>query len=843
MTHKIMDKTTKRDLAIILGSILLAVASLSLIGRLHVDSSTDAFIPAKDPVVTINDKMEAEFGSLDAMVVGISNPNGTILTKENLAIISDISDQFAAIEGIDSVVSITNTEHMQPSSDGFEAIPLYDKDEIEALERLSERLADWSEVYEGSLISSDRSMVALILRPEVGLGQEGQDTILNQLKSIVDSSPHDSLDFYYVGLPVVKKQINESLMSDMAILAPVVGFLIILVLFFSFRRLAGVTLPIIGLVISASVTLGLMALFQITFTMATMLVPVLLLIVGSAYAIHIMSHFYGEIALSSRALNQDETRLVISEVVKRNRMPIAMAGATTVAGFLAQFSSPLVPFRTFGLLSAIGVVLSQLSSLYLLPALLRISYRNGIDPHRFRGAQSGSKEDKSNIFFRFFTRVSLTAKWPLIIITGTLMVVTIALLPKVEIGTNMLDFFSPKTDLVKYTNYFNTKLNGSAVLTVMVEADERGGVLTPAFLESIDQLSGELEAMEAVGKVQTITPYVKRMNYIMNRENEPYKRNVQDDISFDFFGDAFGFEDSFGFAEESLEEGAVSWDPNTYNEIPTDPAKYGFETSEELQNMIAQYLLLFSGNLDTFINDDLEPDATLLTIQLKESNTQILRQVTNTIDTFWEENLPSGWHYSIGGGEAISLALTELVTKSQIYSLVGALLIVWTLVALIFRSPVAGFLGIIPVVYALMGIFIFMVLFQINLDIVTSLLAALAIGIGVDYAIHFLAALKRNNSIKEIENSIQLVMNTTGKAIVINALSVILGFAGLIFSRFMPIRQMGILFCVSMLFAGLSSLTVLPMATIVIKPKFIYGKEGKKDSKENNITHKRRTAP
>ena len=231
-------------------------------GRLHIDSSTDVFIPKKEQVVAINDKIEEEFGSIDAMMVGVSNPNGTILTKDNLAILTNLSDQFSKIDGVKSVVSITNTDHMQPCSDGFEAIPLYDKDEEGAIECLSKRLDDWSEVYEGSLISKDRTMVAFIIHPQTGLGQDGQDAILNSLKSVVDLSPHDSLEFSYVGLPVVKKQINESLMSDMAILAPIVGLLIILVLLFSFRRLAGVVLPIIGLAISASVTLGIMALLN-----------------------------------------------------------------------------------------------------------------------------------------------------------------------------------------------------------------------------------------------------------------------------------------------------------------------------------------------------------------------------------------------------------------------------------------------------------------------------------------------------------------------------------------------------------------------------------------------------
>jgi hypothetical protein len=155
----------------------------------------------------------------------------------------------------------------------------------------------------------------------------------------------------------------------------------------------------------------------------------------------------------------------------------------------------------------------------------------------------------------------------------------------------------------------------------------------------------------------------------------------------------------------------------------------------------------------------------------------------------------------------------------------GALLIVWLIVALMFRSPVAGLFGMIPVAFAVLGIFLFMGLFGFNLDIVTSLLASLAIGIGVDYAIHFMNAYKR--SIREkAANSLNAVYRTTGNAIFFNALSVAVGFIGLLISRFIPIRQLGILFSVSMLLSCGASLIVLPLCIELIKPRFLFGKEG-----------------
>lgn len=840
MEHTGTDNRTRIDIAVILAAVLLAAASLSLIGDLRVDSSTDAFIPQQAEVVFINRDIEREFGSMDAMMVGILVNEGTVLNEKTLNTIDSLTRQFAIIEGVDSVTSLTNTDHMQSNDEGLEVVPLYKGTSAEGISRLAERLNQWPEVYEGNLISFDRTMAAIIIQPASTLPQEGEDTVLDRITAIIASTPSDGTEFSIVGLPVVKNQINQSLVSDMAVLAPIAGLLIILVLFLAFRRLAGVLLPLVGLVISACITVGIMALFDITFTMATMLVPVLLLIVGSAYAIHVMSHFYEEVARRKCQLDPAETRQVIDEVLHRNRMPIIMAGATTAAGFLAQLASPLAPFRTFGSLSVVGVVLSQLSSLYLLPAMLRITYRNGIDPARIHIERDRQRESKSHPLFGLFERIATRGSGPLLIISLVLAVTTILLVPGISTGTNMLDFFKPSSRLVQDTRRFNEKMNGSGVLTVMIDGNKPSSVLDPSFLASLDGFASSLSEHPAVGKVQTVTPYVKRINTIMNRDTIPYRAKVKEQPEFDFFGDMPDMEHAGEFGRiVTTREPSELWDAQTFNEIPSDPAKYGLETSEDLKNLISQYLLLYSGNLGMFINDALEPSATLVTIQLKTTDTAALREVTSAVSDYWDRHLQPGWKVSIGGGEAISLALTDLVTRSQIYSLAGALVIVWLLVSLIFRSPVAGLIGLIPVVFALMGIFSFMAIFSINLDIITSLLAALAIGIGVDYSIHFMSAYTRLSGTTDSHQVLPLVMRTTGRAIIINAASVILGFSGLIFSRFIPIQQMGMLFCVSMIFAGLSSLTVLPMVLDRWQPRFLHA--GTPPATKQTDTNRRNT--
>lgn len=838
-----MEHSMRKDIITVLGSILLAAASLLMIGNLTIDSSTDAFMPKEDPVIEVNSEIETQFGSLDAIIVGISVQEGTILNSGSLELLGFLTERLGELEDVHRVVSLTNTQHMQAGDDGFEVVPLYDTEEPQALSAMEKRLSEWASVYEGDLISADHRMASIIVQPDAGTSQQSLDRLLDAIQSTLTRTETEKEQFTVIGLPVVKQQINRSLLSDMAILGPIVGLLIVLVLLFSFRRFAGVVLPLVGLLISAAISLGIMAVLDITFTMATMLVPVLLLIVGSAYAIHVMSHFYEEVAYMNRPIDALETAQIISAVVHRNRLPIIMAGATTAAGFIAQFTSPLGPFRTFGLLSAIGVILSQISSLYLLPAMLRITYRRGIDPLRIHADREIEREFKGHPVFNLFERWSLRGKVPLTIMFIVLAVGTIIAVPTIKTGTNMISFFHSSSTLVQDTERYNEHMAGSGILTVMIDGSESSAVLDPTFLATLDTFASRIAGIEGVGKVQTIVPYLKRMNLIMNQDNQPYRQPVAEQSDFDFFGGDFGFSEEPITSERENAEAPEDWDPQTYLEIPTDPAKYGLETQQELRDLLSQYLLLYSGNLGPLINDDLEPSATLITIQMRESDTNYLRGMRATIDAYWSEHLPQDWSYAVGGGEAISLALTDLITKSQIYSLVGALLIVWLLVSLIFRSPAAGFVGLIPVVFALMGIFLFMAILQIRLDVITSLLAALAIGIGVDYAIHFIAACRRQSCSSGKIEGLKAIMNTTGRAIVINAASVTVGFSGLIFSRFIPIRQMGILFCVSMVFSALSSLTVLPMVLTWWQPTFL-GRPFKENGNDTVPKHEtRRISP
>ncbi|HPE94187.1 MAG TPA: MMPL family transporter [Sphaerochaeta sp.] len=776
-----MERQRSRDLLIVTVFIVAAAVSLLGIGRLKVDSSTDAFIPAKAPVVETNNRIEEQFGSLDALVVSLYDEGG-IINKENLAVIDSLTRKIETLDGVKQASSITNLKHLKPSEDGVDVVPLFE----ESINELEEHITSWPGFYEGTFLSEDRSSASILIQTQLDYNQA---ELLGSLRAIL--APLDGLQGSILGLPVVTEQIRISLLADLAFLVPIVAALIMLVLYLFLRSFKATLLCLVPLIFSSSLALGIMSIAGITFTMATMLVPVLLLIVGSAYTIHIFSHFFEE-------YEKVGVDAALANVVKKNTYPILAAAATTAFGFLAQLSSPLLPFRTFGLLSFIGVAICAASSLLLLPALIRLVYKNPVRRQvRKQATRRGLWAGVGNTIANRYGKAVLIAS---LLILGIVLPLSYS---QLEEGTNILAFFKDSSTLVQDTRSYNQRMQGSFSLSVMLKPSE--AVLLPGTLHIVEEAITVLEKENQVGGIQSILPFVKRMNQLLGPGEDARESNAMEpEPVFDFFSDT-----SYEMATEQLYEPSVELAGGMGKyEIPLNPAEYGLETEEQLASLIAQYLLLYSSSLDAFINDPLEPDALLITILLKDSDTKTLRHLTALIPTLF----PQSWSVEIGGGEAVSLALTDLVTKSQVISLFSSLLAVWLLVLFTFKSAKLATLSLIPCLFALASVFSVMAIFHIKLDIITSLLAALCIGVGVDYAIHLIAAFQRN------DQDVASVMQTTGKAILANAASVALGFSGLLFSRFVPIVNMGLLFSIAMLSAALSALLILGAIKIHYSP-------------------------
>jgi predicted RND superfamily exporter protein len=266
----------------------------------------------------------------------------------------------------------------------------------------------------------------------------------------------------------------------------------------------------------------------------------------------------------------------------------------------------------------------------------------------------------------------------------------------------------------------------------------------------------------------------------------------------------------------------TNYEGASYYEIPENPKRYGKETKEELQRLIANYLVLLAGDDDSgYSNDPLEPTAFRTMVQMRTTGSKDSQAVIDIIKEYIAVNFPKNVEVIIGGGITYEMAVTDLIFNSQVISIFISVLIVFIIMAFSNKSPIAGFIGAVPLALSILCNFAVMGFLGIKLNLGTALISSLAVGIGIDYTIHFIEFFKHEFLSGE-EGFLRRTFIGCGKAIIINALSVGAGFGVLAFSRFRIIAELGALIALSMLITAFVSLTVMPALLMTIKPRFIY---------------------
>jgi predicted RND superfamily exporter protein len=266
----------------------------------------------------------------------------------------------------------------------------------------------------------------------------------------------------------------------------------------------------------------------------------------------------------------------------------------------------------------------------------------------------------------------------------------------------------------------------------------------------------------------------------------------------------------------------LNYEGASYYEIPVDPKRYGKETPDELRQIISEYMVLLAGNLDSYANDPMEPTAIKTMAQLRTLGMTDSEKVFAEINRYAAANFPADVNVTIGGTTMVERSLNNLVVQSQISSMLFSLICVFIIIAVSNKSLIAGLIGITPLSITIVLNFAVMGFAGIKLNLGTSMVAAVSVGVGIDYTIHLLESYKREYLASGGKGDfLYRVFFSSGKAIIINAVSVGAGFAVLLLSRFIMLGDLGRLIAFTMFSSAAVSLVVLPALLAVVKPKFI----------------------
>ena len=254
-----------------------------------------------------------------------------------------------------------------------------------------------------------------------------------------------------------------------------------------------------------------------------------------------------------------------------------------------------------------------------------------------------------------------------------------------------------------------------------------------------------------------------------------------------------------------------------------DEINYNFTNSrtfpQEIEQ-IEQLWFLLDGNevLPRFVNEELTEGIIISKFKSPDNKSKI--EFAKYMNRFIAENSTAECQIQITGMPFVDITMDQSLINSQIGSIAIAVFFVIVLVGGILRSLKSGFFAAIPIIATIILLFGFMGLTGISLNIATVLVASVALGIGIDYAIHiishFKTSFKKNN---DVYAAVQESILVSGKAIIINVVSVSAGFLVLVFSDMVPLQYFGLLIALSMVSSCLGALTLLPSLLILMNKK------------------------
>jgi predicted RND superfamily exporter protein len=704
-----------------------------------------------------------------------------------------------------------------------------------------------------------------------------------RVRDIAKSSFDGVADVYVTGIPIIAATINEAVAQDIRLMIPMVILVVIIIVFIPFKKLGATFLSLASVLVAVVWSIGAMPLVGIKLSVISTVLPVILIAMGSSYGLHVVIHYLEDREAGGMDMDAGEHRKLILRLIRRTGKPIFLAALTTFASFISFCFTRVSPIREFGFFASFGVMVSFLITMTLIPAILLVRGPGHLKELHSAGEKPAAGGKVRNRIAGGFTAIASRRGLVLCAVIAVALF-SLYGASKIVIDNVMVEYFKSGTDIYRSDKFIREKFGGSKIISVVVRAESPDILLHPDCLGALDKLERYLEyRVPEVGNVMGFTDLVKRINQVLNTGESPAglapaaAPTALSFWDFDSGGDVDpGIEP--GGAEEAEKEETESgglWDPGpddagpgyegdrvysideiaglldraskagmdrsisagelvdefqrlinyegySYYEIPQDPRRYGKTSKEELSRLVSNYLFLLSGDISSYANDPLEPTGIKTTVQLRTTGQEDTDRGTLAIRRFVEANFPKNVSVIVGGSALVEGATNTLVVQSQLISVVFSVIAMFVIMTVSYRSFAAGGLAIIPLSILILANFAAMGFLHIKLNLATAMISSVSIGVGIDYTIHFLEAYKHEYRLSGgAGDFLKGAYYVSGTAILVDTLSVGLGFAVLRFSNFVMLQDFGLLVCLAMMISALSGLIIVPALLGFFKPKFI----------------------
>jgi len=753
---------------VILAFALATSAFAVRLPQIKFDFDFDAIFPQDHPEIAYK-KWALEFFAIEepAIVVIVNDgPNG-IFTPETLALVSHLSDAMSVMEGVDGddLISLSEVDNITAEDDSLTVEPFFEQPPTTQEQAdLVRRAVFENPMMVGSIVSTDGS--ATIVGVET-LSDSDKSAVHAALIDIVTAAPHGDSRIEIAGRPVVESEVARISQDE---ISSVMGFVIAVAaatLALSLHSVRGVLLPLLVVLTSIIWTMGLMGWTGAVFSAINSPLPMMLVPIGIADGIHIIHHYLHTVAKRPDRTNEES----VFDTMQGMFTAVVMTSLTTAAGLGALATSAISTNRNFGMFAAFGTLAAMIFSLTALPAILVVLPR----PRRGLARSVDSTTTEPGPMQRAVERIAVLAtEQPQRVIMATLaaLIVVVAGMPLLTTDGSVLKNLPRDNTVRNADRILAERFSGSLPLEIVVDGNEIDAWKRPENLRAMAAFQETLEAIDGVGASRSIADYVRRMNAVMNPE-----------------------------------------DPDA-DRIP------------DTQELVAQYLLLYSiSGEPTDFDDVVDYDYAIANIraQVDSDHSPDLAYILEEVDKADKRHLASlGLSVHASGSAREIYEFIDLIVRSQISSLALALFLVWLMASVMLRSIVGGLLTSMPVALATLATLGGLGWVGEPIGVTTAIMSAIAIGVGVDYAVHFVARYRECcRSGMATPEAMRATLHSSGVAIFYNAVVVVAGFLAMATSEFLPPRAMGLLVAWNMVVCFVATITTLAALLAWLNPAFL----------------------
>ena len=774
--------------------ILLVIALLSFgyfSKDFRLDASSETLLIEGDPDLEYLREITERYGSKEFLVLTYT-PNESMISETSINNLLSLKYKIQSLEWVHSVITLLDIPLLNnsdaPLQERLESFKTLKDEEVDRERGFKEILN--SPVFRNFVISIDGKTSGIIVNikknKELGDVDNKSKKEIEAFKDKIKKQNHQNIleirdviksyesvgKIYLGGIPMIADDMMTFIKSDIIVFGIGVLLFIIATLWFVFRKLIWIIVPISSCFFSVIIMMGLLGLLGWKVTVISSNFIALMLILTMAMNIHMSTRF-----LQLRKEFEDKTNFeILSLTTGKMFWPILYTVLTTVCAFLSLIFSEIKPIIDFGWMMTFGLITSFLITFTLLPTLLSFVPSSNIS----------LKEDKDSKVTKFLGNLSVNNKNSIFGVTIIIIALSILGISKLEVENSFINYFDKDTEIYKGMKLIDEELGGTTPLEVIIkfpkaetnesnedddfddweneeDTNDEKYWFTKDKIDKIKSVHNYLDGLPEIGKVLSFSSIIDVATQLNN--NKPLGTL------------------EMGVLYSKIPENIKTEIIDPYISIENNEARINLRIIDSQEN-------LRRNDLINKINYDLENE-----IGLDKSE------------------------FKLAGVLILFNNLLQSLFKSQILTLGLVMIGIFGMFLILFRNIKLSLIGVVPNFIAAFFILGIIGLLEIPLDMMTITIAAITIGIAVDNSIHYIYRFKEEYSrIQNYEKTLKTCHSTVGVAILNTSITIVFGFSILVLSKFIPTIYFGVFTGIAMLLAMISVLTLLPSLILKVKP-------------------------